>query len=152
VVDGGRAARRADSALVLGLQAFCIALVAGWFAVGNPSAPDHGLQQIDLLMLHERVPGVTAVDGKPTMVVLPGRGCPAVDDPGRRHLDPRFALVVVPDADLARRLALPKAAEGCEPGYALVDRDGIVRYRTYDPGWAEHAQEQEILLDALDEH
>jgi hypothetical protein len=28
----------------------------------------------------------------------------------------------------------------------------MVRYRTYDPGWREHAQEQEILLGNLDTH
>jgi hypothetical protein len=55
-----------------------------------------------------------------------------------------------PGRGLARRLALPKAAEGCTPGYALLDGDSHVRYRTYDPGWPAHDQEQEILLEAIE--
>jgi hypothetical protein len=53
-----------------------------------------------------------------------------------------------PDGALARALALPRAASGCLPGYAVVDPAGLVRYRTYDPRWAHHATEQSILLDA----
>lgn len=141
-----------DVRLVLVVQAVCVALVLGWFGAGNASAPDAGLQQIDLLMLNERVAGVGAVDGKPTMLVVPGRGCPPAENPDAQHLDDRFALVVSPDRELARRLALPAAAERCQPGYVLLDRDGVVRYRTYDPGWPDHAQEQQILLENLDEH
>src|SRR5687768_17943544 len=33
--------------LVVGVQVVAVALVVGWFATGNASAPDHGLQQID---------------------------------------------------------------------------------------------------------
>lgn len=70
---------------------------------------------------------------------------------------PPAALAVAPDLDLradaggalARALALTEAATACRPGYALVDPAGAVRYRTYDPGWAEHAGEQEILLADL---
>lgn len=86
--------------LVVGVQLVAAGLVAGWFATGHASAPDHGLQQIDLLMLDERVPGVEPVDG-----------------------------------------------------YVLVSLEGRVRYRTYDPGWADHGFEQAVLLDAIaDEH
>ena len=137
-----------DVLLVATVQALCLALVLGWFATGNASAPDGGLQQIGVLMLDERVPGVEAVDGRPTMVVVTGQGCPP-QDPQPRQLDPAYKLVVSPDAALARRLALPKAAEGCEPGYVLLDGDSRVRYRTYDPGWPRHAFEQEVLLDAI---
>ena len=134
--------------LVLGVQALSVALVVGWFATGHASAPDHGLQQIDLLMLHERVPGGEAVDGRPTMVVAAG-DCD-VPPPEEVALDlARYGLVVSTDPALARRLALPRAATGCEPGYVLVSGDGVVRYRTYDPGWADHGFEQSVLLDAI---
>ena len=66
-----------------------------------------------------------------------------------RRLDDRYGLVLSPDRDLARRLALPAAAERCQPGYVLLDGDGVVRYRTYDPAWVEHDQEQEILLESI---
>lgn len=140
---------RRDVALVLAVQALSIALVIGWFATGNASAPDAGLQQIGLLMLDERVDGVQAVDGRPTMIVVTGQRCPP-QDPQPRTLNQRFGLILSPDAELARRLALPKAAEGCTPGYVLLDGDGVVRYRTYDPRWPDHAQEQEILLEAIE--
>ena len=136
--------------LVVGVQVAAVALTVGWFATGNASAPDDGLQQIDMLTLHEQVEGVDAVDGRPTMVVVTGQGCPA-RQPEPRRLDRRYGLIVSPDRELARRLALPAAAERCQPGYALLDGGGRVRYRTYDPGWAMHDEEQEILLESIAE-
>ena len=133
--------------LVVAVQLLCAALVAGWFATGHASAPDAGLHQLDLLSLSERVPGAAAVDGRPTMVVVT---CPA-QVPARRTLDPSYGLVVSTDAALARRLALPRAAD-CQSGYVLVDEDSLVRYRTYDPGWLDHSFEQEVLLGHLAGH
>ena len=121
------------------------AAVLGWFATGHASAPDDGLLQLDVLSLSERVPGLTAVDGRPTMVVVPGRGCPP-------RAPALASYPVVLRQDLAAALALPRAAERCQPGYVLLDAHGTVRYRTYDPGWAAHAEEQEILLDHLAAH
>jgi hypothetical protein len=140
--------RRGDVAVALAVMALSTAMTIGWFATGNASAPDAGLQQIDLLMLDEPVLGVEAVGGRPTMLVVTGQRCPP-QDPEPRRLDDRFGLVVSPDAALARRLALSKAAEGCSPGYVLLDGDSRIRYRTYDPGWPRHDQEQEILLEAI---
>ena len=135
--------------LVVGVMALGLALAVQWFAAGNPSAPDHGLQQIDILMLDEKVPGVDAVDGRPTMVVVTGD---CADDPHHaRTLDDQYGLVISSDPELARRLALDRAAVGCEPGYALLAGDGTVRYRTYDPGWADHGFEQGVLLEAIAE-
>lgn len=129
---------------VVALMTACTALTAGWFATGNPSAPDQGLLQLDVLSLSERVPGLEPVDGRPTMVVFT---CPAIP-PRARTLDPAYGLVVSTDAELARRVALPGAA-ACRDGYVLLDAAGLVRYRSYDPGWPQHAQEQEILLEDL---
>lgn len=117
-------------------------LVVAWFAAGNPSAPDDGLVQLDVLSLRERVAGLEATNGRPTLVVVPGQGCPT-------RTPTLTSYPVVFRQDLATALALPRAATTCQPGYVLLDADGIVRYRTYDPGWATHAQEQEILLDHL---
>ena len=139
-----RLPRRGVSLVVAG-QLACTGLVGGWFATGNPSAPDDGLLQLDVLSLSERVEGVRAVDGRPTMVVLT---CPAAR-PVPRALDTAYGLVVSTDAELARRVALPLAAD-CRDGYVLVDGHGLVRYRSYDPGWPRHSQEQEILLEHLD--
>lgn len=138
-------AARRGIALVAALQLGVAALVAGWFATGHASAPDGGLQQLDALTFDEQVPGLAAVDGRPTMVVLT---CPAA--PARpRALPARYGLRVTADPALARRVALPLAVS-CHDGYVLLDASGSVRYRTYDPGWPDHAAEQGVLLDALD--
>ena len=140
-----REARR-DVTLVIAVQVVAAALVVGWFATGHASAPDDGLQQLDVLSLDEAVPGVTAVDGRPTLVAVTcgGRYDGSLD---------RFPVVLRSDAALARALALPRAvAPECQEGYVLLDGDGRVRYRTYDPGWRDHAFEQEVLLEHLEGH
>lgn len=142
------ARRRAGCALVGLLQVGACAAALGWFATGHASAPDDGLLQLDLLTLSERVPGVEAVDGRPTLVVAAGR-CER-PPPSGSHLDARYRLVVSTDPQLARRLALHAAAERCQPGYVVVDPHGVVRYRSYDPGWRDHAFEQEVLLAHVD--
>ena len=127
------------------LMATCVALTAGWFATGHASAPDDGLLQLDVLSLSERVAGLEPVDGRPTMVVLT---CER-DAAAPRTLSPAYGFVVSTDSELARRVALPRAP-ACEDGYVLLDAAGLVRYRSYDPGWPQHAEEQEILLEHLD--
>lgn len=135
--------------LVVAVQALSAVLVAGWFVTGHASAPDAGLLQIGALTLDEPVPGVASLDGRPTMLVVTGR-CPAQVDAPRR-LDARYGLIVSSDLELARRLALPAAAERCQPGYVLLDSRSHVRYRSYDPGWPEHNEEQQILLENVDQ-
>ena len=138
-----RQARR-DVRVVLGVQAAATALVAGWFATGHASAPDAGLHQLDVLSLDEQVPGLSAVDGRPTLVAV------TCDRGTRGELDPAYGQLLVDDPDLARRLALPRAvAPQCLDGYVLLDGASRVRYRTYDPGWRDHAFEQEVLLEHL---
>jgi hypothetical protein len=146
MVPTGGAPRR-DARIVGLVLVVGVLLTVGWLSSGRSSAPDDGLLQIDMLTLHETVPGVTPITGKPTIVVL---AC----GPARSLLPERYGVVVhVPSEasyrELAAALGLPEAARRCQPGYALVDRDGFVRYRSYDPGWAKHADEQAILLDAL---
>ncbi|MCW2713723.1 MAG: hypothetical protein JWN88_770 [Frankiales bacterium] len=140
---------RRDVRLVLAVQAVAGALVAGWFATGHASAPDAGLLQIDVLSLSERVDGADAVGGRATLLVLT---CPALLPAPPRHLDASYGLVVSTDAGLASRLALPLATSECQAGYVLIDEHSRVRYRSYDPGWADHAFEQEVLLENLAGH
>ena len=130
------------------LLATCVGLTAGWFATGHASAPDDGLLQLDVLSLDEPVAGLQPVDGRPTMVVFT---CPAAP-PRPRQLAERYGLLVSTDAALARTVALPRAPGCGSDGYVLLDGAGHVRYRSYDPGWPDHAQEQEILLEHLDRH
>ena len=134
--------------LVLGVQVVATVLVGGWFATGNASAPDEGLQQLDVLSLSEQVEGVQARSGRPTMVVVT---CPSLPVEARR-LDEAYGLVVSTDDAVARALALPLATAECQPGYVLLDGDSVIRYRTYDPGWSRHSFEQEVLLEHLLDH
>ena len=141
---------RREGRFVSLVQAVAAVIVLGWFASGHASAPDDGLLQLDILTLHEKVAGVEPVDGHPTMVVLAG----TCSSDAKSSLPSSYGVVVHhPNepayAGLAQDLALPAAAGRCQPGYVLVDRAGFVRYRTYDPGWAAHSDEQSILLDAL---
>ncbi len=131
--------------MVAVVQVVCVVLVAAWFATGHASAPDAGLQQLDVLSLHERVPGVEAVGGRPTMVVA------ACDGRFDRELDEAYGLYLIADPVKVRALALPLALRPtCQEGYVLLDAQGQVRYRTYDPDWRDHAFEQEVLLGHLD--
>jgi hypothetical protein len=50
------------------------------------------------------------------------------------------------DAGLARQYAL---GAGGRTGFALVDADGDVRYRSYDPAPHQHVPELQTLVDAL---
>lgn len=137
---------RRGTAVVIAVQVTATAMVVGWLAGPGESRPDDGLLQIDVLTLSEPVQGVEPVDGRPTMVVLT---CPR-EQRGPVALDASYGLVVSTDRALAERVRLPDAVSACRSGYVLVDADGLVRYRTYDPGWRDHAQEQEILLEHLD--
>lgn len=129
---------------MIAVQVGATALVLGWFATGHASAPDAGLHQLDVLSLSEQVPGLRAVDGRPTLVAV------TCDVETGSPLDPAYGLRLVDDPGLARRLALPRAlAPACVDGYVLLDGRSQVRYRTYDPGWREHAFEQEVLLEHL---
>lgn len=161
---------------MVAVQLTVVALLAGYLlGLDEPLTPDSGLRQLDLLYLDEQVPGVTGVPGQATLVVVPGDlSDPACESSlrdalsrrgGPAGLDLAFGLVVLardlqqvgevpptvqvradPDGTLAGSVELSRAQDGCHPGYVLVDPDGRVRYRTYDPDWDSHAQEQGILL------
>jgi len=129
------------------------ALVSGVCAVGvvvyltsgrhELHDPFHALQQLDLVYLDQPAPGLGELGlrrGRPALVVF-CRVCQA----------PRVeAQVRVSDRrDLARSYGLVTADGRVGPGYALIDAEGTVRYRTFDPGLAEHAEEIEVLLEAI---
>lgn len=58
---------------------------------------------------------------------------------------------VVPDPEgrLAAAVGLPRPVDGGPGvGYAVVDADGVVRYSTLDPAWADNAFEVATILGA----
>jgi hypothetical protein len=71
--------------------------------------------------------------------------------------DPRCAtpsvsgaqVVQSDDPQLAAQYALVTAQGRVEPGYAVVNADGRLRYRTFDPAPGEHAPEIQILVNGL---
>ena len=104
--------------------------------------PRHELQQIDLLYLDEPAPGYADLGlrtGSPAVVVFCPGGCPLPELDGAQVLQSG-------DVGLARLYAL---GEDGRTGFALVDRDGDVRYRSYDPAPHEHEIELQTLVDAL---
>ena len=58
-------------------------------------------------------------------------------------------VVLSHDPALAARYALRTSAGRVGPGYALVDADGQLRYRTFDSAPGDHAGEIQVLVDAV---
>lgn len=105
--------------------------------------PFEGLQQLDLLYLRQPAPHYQQLGfqrGRPGLLLVCG-GCPAPDVGAQ--------VVRSTDPAVARDYALVTASGRVGPGYALIDGDGRVRYRTFDPSPAAHADEIAVLLGAL---
>jgi hypothetical protein len=101
------------------------------------------LQQLDLLYLDEPAPLLDQLAyraGQPLVVVVCD-GCAAPD------LD--VPVTVTDDRDVARAYGLVAADGRVGPGYALVDGDGDVRYRTFDARLSRNAGEMGILVRGL---
>ena len=105
--------------------------------------PDQGLQQLDLFYLDELAPGpVTSLlqSGRVNVVVV----CESCTGP--KLSDAHVA--VSNDVGVAEALALRRADGRIGPGYAIVDRRGRLRYRTFDRAVDDHRKEIEILVGA----
>lgn len=134
--------------MLVGVATAIAAVAVGLLVYGMSEAharhdPFHALQQLDLLYLDEAVPALARLDlpaGDPAVIVV-CEGCQAPSLPA--------AVVVTDDEAIARALGLQRATGEIGPGYALVDGRGHVRYRTFDPGLAQHEAEIRVLLDAL---
>lgn len=104
--------------------------------------PQHSLQQLDLLYLDQPAPGAAALGvrpGTPAVVVFCSGACPLPQLTGAQVLRSG-------DPALARAYAL---GAGGRTGYALIDPDGRLRYRSYDPSVEEHEAEVQALVDAV---
>ncbi len=146
------------------------------YALNNPLVPGQGLDQLDAFTLHEKVEGLAAPNHMPTLILAPGNlkdpACQArlktyiAQFGAKGGLNDAYNLVVLinngyqlplnqasvimdTQGRLASRLALPSATTMCKPGYAVMDGQGYVRYRTYDQNSQRHTQEQNILLESL---
>lgn len=145
-----RASRRVASRWAViagvGVAAVVVAGVSGYLlSPASDVAPDPALRQLDLLYLDEPAPALDALGvraGRPAVVVFCDDGCEVPKVTGAHVLRSG-------DADLAAQYALLTAEGRVGPGYALVDADGQLRYRTFDPAPGQHATEVQVLVDAL---
>lgn len=100
------------------------------FFVGAPAAPP----------LCQVVEGDAALRRLADVAIVssgPGEACPAT----RAVIDATGAL--------ARAFGIPRPGHGRSPvGYAVVDANGRIRYRTLDPTMASHLGEVETILRA----
>lgn len=108
-------------------------------------APITGLRQLDLLYLDQSAPGLDRLGvkpGRPAVIVFCDPAC------GRPNVS-GAQVVQSSDPELAARYALLTSSGRVGPGYALVDPDGRLRYRTFDPAPARHAEEIQVLVDVV---
>lgn len=126
------------------------ALVAGSGVLAYQSSPQHALhdpahalQQFDLLYLDEPAPAADRLGLRP--------GVPAVVFFCRPRCQPPpvsgAQVVQSGSPELARGYGLLTDDGRVGPGYALVDADGQLRYRTFDPGL--QRPEIQVLVDGL---
>lgn len=134
-------------ARAVGAALLALALPAAGVAAYLSSAahqrhdPAHSLQQLDLLYLDEPAPGAAAlglVRGRVSLLLFCARPCTPPEVAGAD-------VVRVRDEALARAYALDGLT-----GYAVVDADLQVRYRSVDPDPAAHVRELVRLVRALD--
>jgi hypothetical protein len=125
-----------------------VATVGAALYVMSPDAdlaPVPGLRQLDLLYLDEPAPGLDPLGverGRPAVILFCRPACAPPPVTG-------VQVVHSGDADLAAEYALLTSSGRVGPGYALVDAAGQLRYRTFDPEPAEHAEEIQVLIDAV---
>lgn len=141
------AARRRWAVLAAVAAVATAGVLAYVLSPGYGVAPNPGLRQLDLLYLYEPAPsldqlGVTP--GQPAVVVFCEASCDLPQVEGAQ-------LVRSNDPGLAAQYALTAASGRVGPGYALIDVDGRLRYRTFDPAPGQHAAEIQVLVDALDQ-
>lgn len=144
------ASRTADRLRWAGLAAAAAIATAGVAAYLTSPAhqrhdPNHALQQLDMLYLNEPAPDLDRLGidtGRPAVLVFCPNDCPLPEIDAAQ-------VVRSTEPDLAARYSLRSETGRVGPGYALIDSDGQVRYRTFDPGLAEHEPEIRILVAGL---
>jgi hypothetical protein len=149
--DGGHVKRRLNCTwrrwIVAGIVAVVVSAGAALYLASPDAevAPITGLRQLDLLYLDEPAPALDRLGvepGRPAVVLFCDPACGSPNIAGAQ-------VVHSSDPDLAARYALLTARGRVGPGYALVDATGRLRYRTFDPAPAAHAEEIQILVDAV---
>lgn len=139
-----RAGRRRSLLGMLIVDLIVAAGVAAYLTSGTHERHDpvHALQQLDAFYLDEPAPAYRELGlrrGEVALIVV----CESCRPPGGLAGQIR----VTDDAVIAERYALRTESGRLGPGYAVIDRRGHVRYRTFDPGLGEHRQEIEILVE-----
>jgi hypothetical protein len=126
------------------------------------------LDEGELSVAAPDLPGEALVDGRSAVVFFerPGRLERLCDALADDDLDRRAQLMVIvsgeddechgtqlvrdPDGELASEFGLREPSDGGPPvGYAVVDSDGRVRYRTLDPQAADNLEEVTTIVKAV---
>ncbi|MGQ0803280.1 MAG: hypothetical protein ACT4PI_05395 [Actinomycetota bacterium] len=126
------------------------------------------LDEGDLPVAAPDLPGDALEDGRPAVVFFerPRRLETLCDALAGDDLDRRAEIVVIvsgedgecegarsvddPNGELAAAFGLREPSDGGPPvGYAVVDSDGRVRYRTLDPQAADDLEEVETIVKAV---
>jgi hypothetical protein len=140
----------ADVAALWGSVAVLVVLAVAvlvWVATDSYRLHDpvRGLQQLDMLFLDEPAPLLDEVGvepGRPTLLVV----CRRCTPPPLEQVDAQ--VVVTDDEAVAAAYGLLSVEGRLGPGYAIVDSEGQVRYRTFDHRLGAHGEEIRILLEA----
>jgi hypothetical protein len=140
-----RRGRRRWATLAVVAAVVTTGVVGYLLSPGSDIAPNPALRQLDLHYLDEPAAGLDRLGvtpGEPAVVVFCSDGC---------HLPEVTSAQVLrsEDAELAAQYALVTSTGRVGPGYALIDADGQLRYRTFDPAPGEHAAEIQVLVDAV---
>lgn len=136
---------RAVATAAAAVLAITAALLGVWLRSDpwGQGDPTRGLQQLDLLYLDEPAPRYDELDiasGRPALLLV----CQACPQP-----EVQAQVVRSSDPAIARDYGLLTTDGRVGPGYALIDRRGRVRYRTFDAEPAAHAAEIDVLLEAI---
>jgi hypothetical protein len=120
--------------------------VAYVLSADHEVAPVQALRQLDMFYLDEPAPALDALGvqpGRPALILFCDPRCATASVSGAQ-------VVHSDDPQLAAQYALLTAQGRVGPGYALLNADGRLRYRTFDPAPGEHAPEIQILINGLE--
>jgi hypothetical protein len=140
------ASRLHTASLAVAAAVATVGAVAYVLSSDHDLAPVQALRQLDMFYLDEPAPALDALGveaGRAAVILFCDPRCATPSVSGAQ-------VVQSDDPQLAEQYALLTAQGRIGPGYAVVNPDGRLRYRTFDPAPGEHAPEIQILINGLE--